>query len=429
MRGAQKSRGLSLLLTSTLVLIVFHPVALAESAWDEDGWLQTSYGTDRLESGDEFGCYGMPGLSWYNDPGAVAQACQSYITERINASQWGVHPLSTYTPKSLTMAQHERIASQGFAVHGDENDLEGSAWLNSTDAPEDVWDWYNLGRRGGSLEKGMTSLDSIQEEVSAGGLVNLYWIGRVNDATVRHDREVLTYLNDAEDIWLTTWGEAWSYWSARRCYEFDHAAEVTEEGTVLRFESLITEACTSGELVGWNLPLTWRLTASSTDVSKVLISGDDALSIEGETNTMEGWRQQEDGVFLVSVKNGESVELHFNDTELEYDVLGLTEFWNNHSAAVTIAGHETSDLFKWSKRFLEDENVRFTWLLTPRTTVEGAAWMPYAVLGVVFASTVGMMAVLGREGIGPLGPYFGTEPNTTKQADSQQKKRSLDAEE
>ena len=58
------------------------------------------------------------------------------------------------------------------------------------------------------------------------------------------------------------------------------------------------------------------------------------------------------------------------------------------------------------KRFLGDDNVRFTWLLTPRSSEEGAAWMPYAVLGVAFASTVGMMAVLGREGIGPLSQFF-----------------------
>ncbi len=152
-------------------------------------------------------------------------------------------------------------------------------------------------------------------------------------------------------------------------------------------------------------------------------------SIEGETNAMQGWRQQDDGVVLLSVKNGEPVELHFNDSELEYDVLGLTEFWNNHSAAVTIAGHETSDLFKWSKRFLGDDNVRFTWLLTPRSSEEGAAWMPYAVLGVAFASTVGMMAVLGREGIGPLSQFFGAGSEPSKQPDSVQMKRSLDAEE
>jgi hypothetical protein len=429
MRDARGARGLSFLLTSTLVLIMFHPIALAEAAYDDDGWLQTSYGTDRLDLGDEFGCYGMPGLSWFNDPGAVAQSCRSYITERINASQWGAHPLSTYTPASLTMAQHERIASQGFAVHGDENELTNTAWHNSTDVPYDIWDWYNLGRRGGSLEKGLASLETIQEEVSEGGLVNLYWIGRVNDATVRHDREVLTYLNDADDIWLTTWGEAWSYWSAHRCYDPSISSETTDEGTVLRFESLISEACTSGDLVGWNLPLTWRLNTSSAEVSKVLISGDNASSIEGETNSMEGWWQQEDGVVLLSVRNGEPVELHFNDSEIEFDILGLTEFWNNHSSAVTIAGHETSDLFKWSKRFLEDDNVRFTWLLTPRTSAEGAAWMPYAVLGIAFASTVGMMAVLGREGIGPLGPYFGANSKQLKQQYSEQMKRSLDAEE
>ena len=51
--------------------------------------------------------------------------------------------------------------------------------------------------------------------------------------------------------------------------------------------------------------------------------------------------------------------------------MGQTEFWNNHSAAVTIAGHYTNDLFKWSKRFLDEDDIRFTWLVTPRVAEEG----------------------------------------------------------
>ena len=429
MRGSITGNMTSVLLTSTLVLVMFHPVALAESAWEEDGWLQTSYGSDRLELGDEFGCYEMPGLSWNNDPGAVAQSCRAYIEERINASHWGKNPLSTFSPSSLSAVQHERIASQGFAVHGDNTGIESTAWHNSSDTPGDVWDWYNLGRRGGSLEKGMASLELVKEEIEAGGLVNLYWIGRVNDATVRHDRDVLSYLQESDDIWLTTWGEAWSYWSAHRCYELSHSKEETENGTILKFESLITEACTSGEIVGWNLPLTWRLNTSSAGVSEVLINGTKALSIEGESNAMEGWRQQDDGTVLLSIKNGAQAELHFNESSIEYDILGLTEFWNNHSAAVTIAGHATSDLFKWSKRFLGDDDVRFTWLLVPRSAEGDATWMPYAVLAIGFSTTVAMMAVLGRENIGPFAPYFAKENLHQKQPHSGDMKRSLDAEE
>ena len=429
MGGSVTRHTVSILLTSTLLLVMLHPVALAESAWEEDGWLQTSYGADRLELGDEFGCYGMPGLSWINDPGAVAQSCKSYIEERINASMWGEQPLSTFAPSTLSSSQHERIASQGFAVHGDNTGIESTAWHNSTDAPVDLWDWYNLGRRGGSLEKGMASLDSLQEEIEAGGLVNLYWIGRVNDATVRHDRDVLSFLDESEDIWLTTWGEAWSYWSAHRCYELSHSKDETEQGTVLRFESLLTETCSSGDIAGWNIPLTWKLSVGGADVSHVTINGTGAESIEGEVNAMQGWRQESNGSLFISVKNGEPTEIHFNNSQIEYDVLGLTEFWNNHSSAVTVAGHATSDLFKWSKRFLGEDNVRFTWLLTPRSADGDAAWMPYAVLGIGFTTTVAMMAVLGRENIGPLAPHFGKGKTQEKQPYTDEMKRSLDAEE
>ena len=49
-----------------------------------------------------------------------------------------------------------------------------------------------------------------------------------------------------------------------------------------------------------------------------------------------------------------------------YDVMGRSKFFNNHSAAVTIAAHETHDLFKLSKRFVDDEHLVFTWLVEPR---------------------------------------------------------------
>ena len=100
----QTTVSLPVFLGVLVVSVVLHPVALAEAAWEEDGWLRTSFAKERLELGDEFGCYGMPGLSWSNDPGAVANACKAYIEDRTNASRWGVSPLSTYTPATLTMA-------------------------------------------------------------------------------------------------------------------------------------------------------------------------------------------------------------------------------------------------------------------------------------------------------------------------------------
>lgn len=138
MSGVRSEVFVPLFLGLTFLLVIIHPVVLAQSAWEEDGWLRTSYANERLEHGDEFGCYGMPGLSWNNDPGAVAQSCRDYIEERINASQWASSPISTYTPPSLTMVEHERIAGQGFTVHGDQTELSLTAWHSGDDEPIDV---------------------------------------------------------------------------------------------------------------------------------------------------------------------------------------------------------------------------------------------------------------------------------------------------
>ena len=420
---------LHVLLAATFLLVIVHPVVLAEAAWEEDGWLRTSYGQDRLDAGDEFGCYGIPGLSWSNDPGAVAQACQDYITQRINASQWAANPLSIYTPSTLTMADHQKISTQGFVVHGDETGLMDTAWHHENDEPVDLWEWYNLGRRGGSLEKGIASLEHLSEVVEEGGLVNMYWIGRVNDATVRHDAEVLAYLDEHPGIWLTTWGEAWSLWSAKRCYEHAHSLESSQSNSTLLFESLITEACLGvSEGLPWNVPLTWRIETGGATVVGVESSRGVLPSIEGEKTSQEGWWQQDDGVLLLSVVNGHGVSIHFDQPDVDYDILGQTQFFNNHSTAVTVAGHETTDLFKWSKRFLEDTDVRFTWLVQPRPAEGMHAWIPYAVLGVGFCTVVLMLGVLGREGIGPLAGVTPQEPDT-KHDPLTGIERSLDAEE
>ncbi|MEC7059082.1 MAG: hypothetical protein VXW90_02345 [Candidatus Thermoplasmatota archaeon] len=418
---------LSLLILSVLV----HPVALAQSAWEEDGWLRTSFGQERLDAGDEFGCYGVPGLSWINDPGAVAQACKTYIEDRINASKWGQSPLSSYTPDTLTMADHGKVASQGFVVHGDQTGLEESAWHNNTDVPTDPWDWYNLGRRGGSLEKGIASLEIVQAEVESGGLVNLYWIGRVNDATVRHDRDVLAYLDETPDIWLTTWGEAWSSWSGKRCYEHDRDAAEIDGRTVLTFESLETEACRSvSSDLPWNIPLTWLIDVEGVEVLDVVSvnSNRSLASIEGEKNTQEGWWQQDDGTLVLSLVNGHPVNITLNGSDVNNDVLKQAEFFNNHSAAVTVAGHQTTDLFKWAKRFVDDTSVRFTWLVQPRVADDVDAWIPYAVVGVGVLSVFIMLGVLGREGLGPLA-HLVAKPSVQNPSLEAGNKRSLDADE
>ncbi|RJV00620.1 MAG: hypothetical protein DWC06_06045 [Candidatus Poseidoniales archaeon] len=373
---------LAMLLSATLA-----PSVLADVKWEEDGWLAT-IGLEHLDNGDEFGCYGMPNLEWKADPGAVALECRNYIEDRIDASKWGAQPLSTYTPSDLTAAQHTVIANQGFTIHGDNTGQSSTAWHSSENVPESEYDWYDLGRRGGSLEKEIADVDALSAELDAGGLVNMYWIGRIHDATVRHDGDVLDMLSQRNDVWFTTWGEAYSYWSVHRCYEFDHQMN----GSTLHFEHIDTIACRSSTNA-WNVPVTWIA-----DISGSNVTGSNLIEISTEeSNTMEGWRQEGD-ILYFSVLMGH--EIHFNLTEdVDYDILGRTQFFNNKSAALTVAGHSTTDLFLWSKRFDDNQFLRFTWLISPRSLDEGIPWLPYAGVGVLLASVSGIWLLLKKDSL------------------------------
>ncbi len=389
------SRFLTILIACTISLPIFAGLVAAEEKWNEDGWLRTSIAEDRLLLGDEFGCYGMPHLSTFNDPGAVANECTEYIQSRIPASIWGEQPLSIYTPQGLTMTQHQIIKDQGYAVHGDLTGIEAKAW-HTNQSPNDIWDWFNLGRRGGSLEQSLSDVNQLNAALAEGGLVNLYWVGRVNDATIRHDGDVVDILRETP-AWMTTWGEAWSYWSAHRCYLLDHGINQTSNGTsIIYFESQITEACSAVQPDVWNVPVTWILDFNGSNFYSIESSSEDFNNIEFEKSTKEGWFENETLLYL-SVKKGTRISIHFESNETEYDIMGRTDFWNNHSTAVTIAGHATNDLFQWSKRFDDDPFLRFTWLVIPRNLEDGGDWIPYAVVGVSAGSIAMMLYFIRRD--------------------------------
>ena len=380
--------------------LIFSPAAIADAEWEEDGWLNTNLAQERLNNGDEFGCYEIPGLSWKADPGAVASECRQYIEQRTDSSNWGANPISTYTPNGLTMSQHQIISNQGFAVHGDLNGLDYTAWHNSTDVPADLWDWYNLGRRGGSLEQIIGSVEDVKNAVDEGGLVNLYWIGRVNEATIRHDSAIEDYLANDADAWMTTWGQAWSYWAKGKCYEFDHSITNQDDNYILNFQSLIKEQCTNLLPERWNIPITWIVDVGDSSILNITSEGEPMTDITQQRHTQEGYTKLSNQYLHLSVVDGKSVNITIESSN--YDVMGIAEFWNNHTAAVTIAAHETSDLFKWSKRFVDQDDLVFTWLLQPRELDGDADWLPYAAVGIGATAVLTMMLVLRREGLGPL---------------------------
>ena len=385
--GLLKHWHMRMLVLAMLMSAMFAPTVLADVKWEEDGWLAT-IGSERLEMGVEFGCYGLPNLSWKADPGAVALECREYIEKRIDASKWGNSPISTFTPDGLTAAQHTIIGNQGFSIHGDNTGQSSTAWHSAENEPEREYDWYDLGRRGGSLEKGIAEISDLESELDSGGLVNMYWIGRIHDATVRHDRDVVDMLSARDDVWFTTWGEAYSYWTVERCNSFNHSLS----NSTLYFEPIDSIACSAASNA-WNIPITW---VADIESAEVLNSSLPELDVSDST-TKEGWRQ-EGSILYISVLAGHEVEFDLTE-DTEYDILGRTKFFNNKSAALTIAGHSTTDLFLWSKRFDDQDFLKFTWLISPRGLDEGLEWLPYAGLGVLLVSVSGIWLLLKKDAL------------------------------
>lgn len=371
-----------------LLLLSAHlaPAVAADEQWRSDGWL-VNLGPAMVDEGDEFGCYGMPDMEWSADPEGVATACRNYVEENIAASRWGSKPVSTYVPAGLSASDHQLIANQGFAIHGDETGLVDGAWQDGDDLPSDVWDWYNLGRRGGSLELGIADIDALEAELDAGGLVNMYWQGRIHDTILRHDRDVVVMLEAREDVWFTTWGEAWSYWAIERCNSISHSFS----GSTLNFSSDSSLDCLAAEPMRWNVPVTWIIDVNGTDIVDVNLP---ELSAE-DNHAREGWRL--DGQWLlVSVKDDTKVSINLSESS-DYDIVGRTQFFNNKSTALTIAGHATSDLFSWSKRFDDNPTLLFTWLVIPQELDSGLTWLPYAGVAIAATSVTVILLLVRRE--------------------------------
>lgn len=395
MRVAQGIRPAVLILLSTLVLSpLFMTGAMASVTWQKDEWLTSLLAQERLDGGDEFGCYGFVGLTWEANPPDVAAACRSYLVNMTPASRWSDDPVSIYTPPSLTQHEHRTISELGFAVHGDNTGLETTAWHDSEDSPETVEDWYNLGRRGGSIEAVVSDLDNVIEEASEGGLLNFYWVGRVDNGIVRHDRDLEDWLIDS-DAWFTTWGEVWSYWASIRCNYVAHST--IESDTAMLIEYQRPTACTVQDERVWPVPLTWVIELENGTVSEITTTdGSPLAEVDADEHILQqGWRQSGELLFL-TISPYSEVKISFTEAIDGYDILPAAENYNNHSFAVTIAGHATENLLHWSMRF-DDSPLRFTWLVIPQSSDSGAAWLP--VVGVVVGVTsVGMTyALLQKE--------------------------------
>jgi hypothetical protein len=108
-----------------------------------------------------------------------------------------------------------------------------------------------------------------------------------------------------------------------------------------------------------------------------------------------GWWQDENLLYL-TVEPNTPVEIITTTAVEDFDITGIAENFNNHSFAITIAGHATEDLFLWSKRF-DDSSLRFTWLVIPRDVEARLSWLPIVGVVVFIASVAGTVLLVKKD--------------------------------
>ena len=371
----------STIITLVFLLPSFSNIVVAEDNWKIDGWLNNQWTEMRLDNGDEFGCHGMPGMDLDSQTLEVAIACKDYLGSMTNASRWGSNPLSFGVDTDLTYSKHKILNDEGFRIHGVETGLVNTSWHSSFDIPQSNDDWWNLGQLG-SIESGASKLSDVQNLAVNGGMINLYWEARIADLKLRTNRELLDWLESDNNSWMTTWGEAWSYWS-HRSDGFD-AYQSSNVSWGVEFNSTVESGV-------WDIPITRGFVVGDSEVTSVQISGiDHPASKSSDRKLKPGWRQEGE-LFYLTIFSGDQVTINFDSVTLavnsspcaainegsfeDCNSIEKPAWYNNLSWALTITGHHTSNLFDWSNKFDESELV-FTWLVIPEPLEEYTIILP-----------------------------------------------------
>jgi hypothetical protein len=367
---------------------LFIPLVGASSEWKEDGWLSADWYTrdGRIAAGDELGCQGMPTLNLEFMPNLSASECKKYLTERTNASRWSSEPLSFGVDMSenpnFDSSDHAALFAAGFTVHGLSTNYKNTAWHDANDVPEYNSDWWNLGYSG-SIEQSVSSLDKIQDLAKQGAMVNLHWQAQIADLKVRTNGVLVEWL-ESENLWYTTWGEAYSYDYHRNYDSFDLFSYNSKEWIIINNGD--NNSSENGfNTLAWNVPITKGVDVRNNTVLNVNIGETILQKLSLENKTLDsGWRQDGD-ILWITLSSGQNATIIMeNESEIDLNPelcdipieniegCGLQQkprFFNNHSWALTIAGYHTTDLFKWSMKFDESPLV-FTWLVEPKEVPE-----------------------------------------------------------
>jgi len=217
-------------------------------------------------------------------------------------------------------------------------------------------------------------------------MVNLYWQAQIADLKVRTNGELVEWL-ESENAWYTAWGESYSY-------EFHRNNDLLKIFQLNSNEWNIVNEGSEINSLAWDVPVTRGVDIRNNSVVEIKIEGLPLQELSLTNKTLEsGWRQDQDILWITLVSGQNATIVMKNDSEIDLtpkacddltneDVCLLQKqprFFNNHSWALTIAGHHTTDLFKWSMKFDESPLV-FTWLVEPQE-VKDFNWVLIVIAG------------------------------------------------
>ena len=363
----------SLLVSALICLPLLAPSVAGE--WGTDTWLSSVIAEERLHSGDEFGCHGYEGVDTTDETWVIA-ACREYLEGQTNSSRWGKNPISFgMDSEVIGLEVGDSLKSSGFQIVGD----------MVKEAPEGL----NIAiSNGASLEKGVADKDLI-ESSEEDSLVSVHWRARIGDLRVREDKDVISWLEE-QPVWFTTWGE----WHQHRAS--GNSTSALLDGSTITIES-------SSQKIGidsWMVPGTVMVEFDSTVIGVTDSSGAPMPLLSGsERKLVVGWRNVDGGI-IVTQKPNTTVYVELDNDAEQIETTPMTTF-NDLNYSVTIVGHHTTNLFRWTQDFSGTE-LTFTWLIERPFNDEVGWKLPLFALTMLIAVPISIVYLLRTD------QFFGT---------------------
>ena len=350
-----------------LCIPILSPVVVGE--WGTDTWLDSVISSERLDNGDEFGCHGYEGVDTVQELWVIP-ACKEYLQSQTNSSKWGVAPISFGIRESVIDSETgDMLIESGFRIVGDMVE----------EAPNGI---SIAKRNGASLEKGASDIDTI-DSADPDTLVSIHWRARVGDLRVREDKDAIAWLED-QPIWFTTWGE----WHHHR----DSGASIT---SVANGTTVTVTHSNNIDSESWKVPGSVKIELDTPVISVSDADGDlFPILASDDRKLSEGWRQAKGGIILTKHPERDVILELENSTEDIVTTPILT--FNDLNYSVTIVGHYTSNLFRWTQDFSES-HLTFTWLVE-RPTDETVGWkLPLFAIALLIAIPISIVYLVRND--------------------------------